>query len=301
MWDLNGPPTVFKYYDLGSGTPASGPFIRDDETIHSSMSPREKERVLTLRRLRQKDSYVLGTRIIHLDDANMSENNRCIGVTQEIYLKLSQIFKTGEIRTEWSLKRRFGICSGELLPGVADPGAIPFKVARVNKVRADVQRILKVFDTKKEYHFCMLIEPEAMISSDQKGFSVISHREISSRRTAPDVEDIRIELTTTLIEVFPENEVCENPKEEELINGLDVKQQEKTIKAARTEIASVLENLPGFDTENKIEKACTGVFDTLKWGELECEYCEGAHRQGDCMLPLDDEEIKWFEPSTYNL
>jgi len=66
-----------------------------------------------------------------------------------------------------------------------------------------------------------------------------------------------------------------------------VEDGEKAVRMARMEVQGALETVmrldPQWGKEKDLEVSTTGVLETF--GKLECEYCELAHRNGDCLLP----------------
>lgn len=44
-----------------------------------------------------------------------------------------------------------------------------------------------------------------------------------------------------------------------------------------------------------LDTGCSSILDPMKEGDLECEYCEVKHRNGDCKIPdlseLEDDSV----------
>ncbi len=83
---------------------------------------------------------------------------------------------------------------------------------------------------------------------------------------------------------------------EDIVNGVGKVEREKALRMARQELQGVMEfflKVPALAAGWKeLDRGTTGILEEVAEEDLECQYCDKRHRNGDCRLPsMEDMEM----------
>ncbi|CZR57029.1 uncharacterized protein PAC_06918 [Phialocephala subalpina] len=228
----------------------SGPFIREDETVTVEMSELEKNRRRELKQLIEKENL-----------------EKVVLVERIISSKVMQLAGT---KTVALLVRSLSII-------VVDKGLL--------------RRILDIA-ISGNWAELKLEDPEFKLLRDEKGLEVSAKKFLMVERKF-GAEDITITDCTSPTEIFPST-VPPNwdgdgfNSDTNIVNRFFKAARLRAISLARQEIQGVFELFRfwgSFEDLTDLDIGSSAIMDTMNQGEVECEYCDEKHRNGDCKLP----------------
>ncbi|KUJ21825.1 uncharacterized protein LY89DRAFT_681218 [Mollisia scopiformis] len=282
----------------GSSTFDSGPFIRPDETVTPSMSEWEKNRRRTLRALRLVEDYDPSLwQLFHMG-VFVREGGNVVLVERMVSLKVMQVDGT---KTVALLVRSLSVKVVE--KGMVEEPDLDQEEESpedVEEAREEVRLLLKAFGVTREegpwrdWVEMKVDDPEFKVLRDGKLLEVGARKFLVVQRKH-GAEDITITNCTSLTELFPATTILSSNWADEdydsdsnLIDGISKAARVRAVSLARQEIQGVFQlfrTLSSFEDIRDLERGSTGILDSVKQEDLECEYCEAKHRNGDCKLP----------------
>jgi hypothetical protein len=269
----------------------SGPFIRPDEELRRDMTPEERGRVLELRRLRQHEDYTSPMWRFHWMTSYAVEGENAILVDRVIALRIVQRNGTHH---SIDLGRQLLLQSIPLddFKSVSrrhPPKDFPRDIA---DARAEIKEVLEKTISPLRTSFTSVEVNEAPhVLIDRRNLEVMTYKKLDIERRDWN-ENIMITTRTALGETFYAELWRENVDEQ--INyafGIETSVRERVVRLVRQEIQGVMqlvrERTEAADRPTgyrDLDRASTGLLESVSEEDMECEYCVEKHRNGDCII-----------------
>lgn len=160
----------------------------------------------------------------------------------------------------------------------------------IQKARNEIRELLERLGVRRGFVKLRLEESDYTVSCDEQGLDVMARKFLTVTKKQSD-ENMVINECVSLIENFPMGELHKEEDEDEgLVKRMEQCVRERTVKLARQEIQGVFEafgKLPYFSDLRTLERACTGILEPVLEKDVDCEYCDVRHRNGDCKVPMN--------------
>ncbi|KAF8866865.1 hypothetical protein BDZ45DRAFT_795323 [Acephala macrosclerotiorum] len=281
----------------GSPTFNSGPFIRDDETVSPGMSELESNRRRELRRLRLLPDYDPALwQLFHMGCFVREGENleKVVLVERMISLKVMQLAGT---KTVALLIRSLSIKAVDkgMIEEIDDEGESP---KDVEEAREEVKNLLKGVDDRflgqisRSWDELEVKDSELKVLRDEKGLEATVKKILMVERKS-GVENITITDCTSLTEIFPTTTPLnwdgdDFDSDTNLVSGKSKTARSRAVSLARQEIQGVFDLfrvLSSFEDLRDLDRGSSSIMEIVNQDEIECEYCDQKHRNGDCKLP----------------
>jgi hypothetical protein len=271
----------------GRGDQLSDPFLRDDEIVRPGAPEEERKRRIELRRLRTLEDYDPPLWKFDWMIALAQEGETIIYVTRSLLLKLKQ---DQGILTKCVLTRALSLVTFQNL-AFPIPDDCPLRPKEIAKAREEIKRCLESVGNAKPFVEKQFAEPEYEVRCDEKGLHAAVYRSWAISRI-PWKEDMTIFESVVMGEKFLAELPTKEELEEDVVQGYGKVEREKELKLARQEIQGAIQMFSVMDQPEfrKLDRGSTGIFEVVRDGDKECQYCEVRHRNGECRLPRRAEE-----------
>jgi hypothetical protein len=288
----------FKIHIPGRGDQDADPFLRDDEVVPPGASEGERKRKMELRRLRTVENFLQSFSVTYRDDCTV-EDNTLISISQNLHLTTSQAVDEDGVGACCTLKRTFKLVTRK----IKGPEEVPFPLSvpsewspeELFEARKFIRLRLDGIDISKPWSTIRVSEPKYIIFCDDRGLMAVVVRTLDVARRVGS-EDITIQETVSIVEEFFPKPLAQEESAEDVVHGIGKAEREKALKMARQELQGVMEiflKVPALAAVWKeLDRGGTGILEAVVEEDLECQYCDERHRNGDCRLPnLEEMEI----------
>jgi len=278
------PDGMYKIHIPGNGEQDTDPFLRDDEIIPRCASERERRRKIELRRLRTLEDMSPLVFIFNHGEAVAVEGDLIITINRELTLFLMQ--EQG-VRTQCTSVRKLDFRTFRSLP-VPFPDDQKFEPEKIAQAQGDIIKCLDSLGTMRLFSGTQIDGPQYEVKCDDRGLKVVVMRSLVVQRVLGE-KDITIQESLTISEEFLTEELGEEELREEVVRGIAKEEREKELRMARQEMQGVIELFEAIGNVSEhwrsLDRGSTGILEVVGDGEMECEYCDERHRNGDCILP----------------
>jgi hypothetical protein len=269
----------------------SGPFIHPDEELRRDMTPEERGRVLELRRLRQHEDYTSPIWRFHWMTSYAVEGENAILVDRVIALRIVQRNGTHH---SIDLGRQLLLQSIPLddFKSVSKRHPVKDFPKDIADARAEIKEVLeKTISPLRTSFTSVEINEAPHVLIDGRNLEVMTYKKLDIERRDWN-ENIMITTRTALGETFYAELWPGNVDEQ--INyafGIERSVRERVVRLARQEIQGVMqlvrERTGAADRPTgyrDLDRASTGLLESVSEEDMECEYCVEKHRNGDCII-----------------
>jgi hypothetical protein len=274
----------------------NGRFHEADEEVRDGMTGLERQHILELRRLRRRREYITPFWELRTAEGAMIEGENIVFGKKALIFKMAQtgtvtesfIARTLAIQTKARTDDDISQIQYENIVRDQQPAVVQ---AIRDEITVFLERIRPVHGTS--FTGLKLPEPRVMVVQDARGLNVSVQKKThlskgfpSSRTGIQQAVNVTMSRTTIMEECFPSvAKRVEEHSENTTIRGITRQEREKAVTMAREEIQGVMNTMQLVMNEPMdIEPATTGLLERTI--QLECEYCEKRHRNGDCALPF---------------
>lgn len=288
----------FKIHIPGKGDEDENPFLRDDEVVPPGASDGKRMRKIELRRLRTLEDFGQSFSMTY-GDACTVEDNTLISISYNLHLTVSQGVDEQGVGACCTLKRTFRLVSWKFNAPEELPGPLPapseWSPEEISEAREYIRLRLEGINVSKPWSMIRISEPEYVVLCDDRGLMARVIRLLDVTRRVGR-EDITIQESITLAEGLFSKHPSEEELAEDIVNGIGKTEREKALKMARQELQGVMEfffKVPALAAGWKeLDRGTTGILEEVVEEDLECQYCDKKHRNGDCRLPsMEDIEM----------
>jgi hypothetical protein len=290
------PDGEFKTHIPGRGDQDANPFLRDDEVVPPGASEVERKRKIELRRLRTLENFLQSFSVTYRDDCTVVDNT-LISISQNLRLAISQEVNEQGVCACCTLKRTFKVVTMKLkgTEEVSPPVTSEWSSEEITEARKFIRLRLDGINVSKPWSNIRVSEPEYIVFCDDRGLMAVVLRVLEVARRAGS-EDITIQETVSIVEEFFSKPPAQEDSTEDVVHGIGKTERERALKMARQELQGVMEiflKVPALATRWKeLDRGSTGILEVVVEKDLECQYCDERHRNGDCRLPnLEEMEI----------
>lgn len=278
------PDGMCKIHIPGKGEQDTDPFLRDDEIIPPCASERERRRKIELRRLRTLEDISPIIFSFPHGEAVAVEGDLIIAINRELTLFLMQEHGVG---TQCTSVRKLNFRTFRSLP-VPFPDDQIFEPEKIARAREDIIKCLGSLGSMRLFSGTQIDGPQYEVKCDDRGLKAMAMRGLVVQRMLGE-KDITIQESLTITEEFLMEELGEEELREEVVRGIAKEEREKEVRMARQEMEGVIEHFEGMgyirEHWRSLDRGSTGILEVVGDGEMECEYCDERHRNGDCILP----------------
>lgn len=278
------PDGMCKIHIPGKGEQDTDPFLRDDEIIPPCASERERRRKIELRRLRTLEDISPIIFSFPHGEAVAVEGDLIIAINRELTLFLMQEHGVG---TQCTSVRKLNFRTFRSLP-VPFPDDQIFEPEKISRAREDIIKCLGSLGSMRLFSGTQIDGPQYEVKCDDRGLKAMVMRGLVVQRMLGE-KDITIQESLTITEEFLMEELGEEELREEVVRGIAKEEREKEVRMARQEMQGVIEHFEGMgyirEHWRSLDRGSTGILEVVGDGEMECEYCDERHRNGDCILP----------------
>jgi hypothetical protein len=182
----------------------------------------------------------------------------------------------------------------EELPGPL-PAPSEWSPEEITEAREYIRLRLEGINVSKLWSMIRISEPEYVVLCDDRGLMARVIRLLDVARRVGR-EEITIQESITLAEGLFSKHPSEEELAEDIVNGIGKTEREKALKMARQELQGVMEfffKVPALAAGwEELDRGTTGILEEVVEEDLECQYCDKKHRNGDCRLPsMEDIEM----------
>lgn len=163
-----------------------------------------------------------------------------------------------------------------------------FEPEKIARAQGDIIKCLDSLGTMRLFSGTQIDGPQYEVKCDDRGLKVVVMRSLVVQRVLGE-KDITIQESLTISEEFLTEELREEELREEVVRGIAKEEREKEVRMARQEMQGVIELFEAIGNVSEhwrsLDRGSTGILEVVGDGEMECEYCDERHRNGDCILP----------------